>query len=225
MQLYKKLTFKISSTTSLLISKLIPPISLTSVSQATKIVQEKYTPSTLWTSLEALKPNTIDISIVIPIYNSERFLEKCLYSIINQKTKYNYEIICINDGSKDKSIDILASFQSQYTHKLFVISQENKGISAARNRGIEAAKGEYIGFIDNDDYVAEDYIEKIVSKAKESAADIIQTGYDRVTPEGKILADMTHGSTYIHYGQYRVVKLCSRLYMGRCYPKRIIQAT
>lgn len=197
MKATKKLIFQISSTTCLLVSKFIPKIPLRSVSQATKIIQEKYTPSTLWTNLEDLKPNTIDISIVIPVYNSECFLEKCLYSIINQKTQYKYEVICINDGSTDKSLEILKSFQTKHSDKLVVISQENQGISATRNRGIEVAKGEYIGFIDNDDYVTKDYIEKIISKAKGTDADIIQTGFDRVTPSGKVLADMTRKSISI----------------------------
>lgn len=198
MQFYKKLIFKISGTTSLLISKFIPPISLTSVSQATKIIQEKYTPSTMWTSLEVLESSTIDISIIIPVYNRERFLKKCLYSIFNQKTKYKYEVICINDGSTDNSLEILRSFQIEYPDKLVIINQDNQGASAARNHGIEIAKGEYLGFIDSDDYVAEDYIDKIISKAKESNADIIQVGYSRITPSGKVLANITHESVSIN---------------------------
>ena len=141
-----------------------------------------------------LKANQLDISFIIPVYNSERFLERCVLSILNQETSAKYEVICINDGSKDKSLDILNRLQKQYPDKLRVFSQENQGISAARNKGIEEALGEYIGFIDNDDYVSEGYIETLWQARKETNADMIQIGYDFVNASGNLLAHITKPS-------------------------------
>ncbi len=118
----------------------------------------------------------IDVSIIIPVYNSEKYLSQCLTSILNQKTKYSYEVICINDGSKDNSLSILKEFKKKYSH-LTIINQENKGISGARNTGINNANGKYIGFIDNDDYVTENYIEVLLSLAYEKNADIVKCNH------------------------------------------------
>lgn len=131
----------------------------------------------LWSDIPSLKECSKDLSIVIPIYNDEKFLRKCLDSIIEQDTKYDYEIICINDGSTDKSGDILAEYASKH-QLLKVISQENQGISVSRNRGIEEALGRYIGFIDNDDTVAPDYVESIMNVAIKEDADMVQTSFD-----------------------------------------------
>lgn len=97
----------------------------------------------------------------MPAYNSERFLERCVRSILCQQTSVRYEVICINDGSTDGSLRILERLQSEYPELLRVVSQDNQGISVTRNRGIELAKGEYIGFLDNDDYVSEGYVETL----------------------------------------------------------------
>lgn len=124
-----------------------------------------------------LEYTTKDLSIVIPVYNSEKFLEKCLTSILNQTTDFSYEVICVNDGSHDNSLIILSDFKSKYGDKIVVIDQPNMGISVARNTGIEAAKGAYIGFMDNDDSVKEDYVDCLLKYAKEYNADIVQVGY------------------------------------------------
>ena len=81
-----------------------------------------------------------DISIIVPVYNAEKYLVKCLDSLVNQ-TKKNIEIILVNDGSKDKSIDILNEYKEKYPDMITIISQENQGQSAARNSGIENATG------------------------------------------------------------------------------------
>jgi glycosyltransferase involved in cell wall biosynthesis len=91
------------------------------------------------------------ISIVVPVYNSEKYLEKCLVSLINQTYK-NIEIIVINDGSTDGSLDI-AKQLAKRDSRVKVYSKKNGGLSSARNHGIEKASGEYIGFVDSDDYI------------------------------------------------------------------------
>ena len=114
--------------------------------------------------------NSTTLSIIIPVYNSEQYLDKCITSIQNQSLK-DIEIILINDGSKDKSLDICEKF-AQNDNRIIVINQENSGQATARNVGLNIAKGEYIAFADSDDWVDEDYYEKLVATAKKYDAEI-----------------------------------------------------
>ena len=91
------------------------------------------------------------ISVIVPIYNDDRYLHECLDSIINQ-TFEDIEIICVNDGSTDESLNILKQYESR-DFRVKVISQENKGVGAARNAGIKISSGEYIYFIDADEII------------------------------------------------------------------------
>ena len=95
--------------------------------------------------------NTAKISIIIPVYNVEKYLKKCLQSVINQ-TIPEIEIICVNDGSTDESPQILEEF-TQEDDLIKIINKENGGIASARNRGLAYATGEYIGFVDSDDWI------------------------------------------------------------------------
>lgn len=119
------------------------------------------------------------VSIIVPIYNVKKYLRKCLDSLINQ-TLCNIEIICINDGSTDNSLQILEEYKKRDS-RITVINQENFGQSVARNRGIEVAKGEYIGFVDPDDWVDLDYFEKLYNAATKTNSDIAVGGIIRVT--------------------------------------------
>ncbi len=102
------------------------------------------------------------LSIIIPIYNVEKYLHQCLDSILNQ-TYDPYEIICINDGSTDNSLTILKEYV-QKSEKIKIITQPNKGLSGARNAGIKAAKGEYLFFLDSDDWIEENALQILVEK-------------------------------------------------------------
>lgn len=110
------------------------------------------------------------ISVIVPVYNVEKYVEKCLDSIIRQ-TYQNLEIICINDGSTDRSLELCKKIQKQ-DERIRVVTQKNKGLAAVRNRGIQEATSEYIAFIDSDDYIDEDYIEKLYECLIENDADI-----------------------------------------------------
>ena len=110
------------------------------------------------------------VSIVVPVYNVEKYLAKCLDSLINQTLK-EIEIICINDGSRDNSLSILREYSSK-DNRIIVIDKENEGQSVARNSGIEKASGEYLGFVDSDDWVDLDYFEKLYLAAKKYNSDI-----------------------------------------------------
>ena len=99
-----------------------------------------------------------EVSIIIPVYNNEQYIEKCIQSVLNQ-TFENFEVIVINDGSTDKSGEILEKLNREDS-RIILIEQKNQGVAVARNRGMNKATGKYITFVDGDDYLKNDYIEK-----------------------------------------------------------------
>ena len=111
------------------------------------------------------------ISVIIPVYNAECFLEQCLNSVLNQ-TLGDIEVICVNDGSSDRSGLILERYQERDS-RVIVIHQENQGLSCARNCGLRQAAGEYIGFVDSDDFIAPEMFETLFHRAKAECADIV----------------------------------------------------
>lgn len=123
------------------------------------------------------------ISVIVPVYNVEKYLSRCLDSLISQTLK-EIEIICINDGSKDNSAKILEKY-SQKDDRIIILNQENAGLSAARNNGMNHAKGEYIGFVDSDDWVDLDFFEKLYSAAKKYDCDIAAADFIREHPKRK----------------------------------------
>lgn len=112
----------------------------------------------------------IKVSIIVPVYNVEKYLRECLDSLIGQTLK-DIEIITINDGSPDNSLQILEEYAAKDA-RVKVINQKNAGLSAARNRGMEAACGEYVAFIDSDDWVDVDFCERLYDAAIREKADI-----------------------------------------------------
>ncbi len=119
------------------------------------------------------------ITIIIPVYNAEKYLDRCFKSILDNNYK-NLEIITVNDGSKDNSQNVIDEYQKKYPNMFFPIVQENQGIGMARNNALEKATGEYIMFIDNDDFIDNDYIDKHVKELKEDDYEIVMSGYKRV---------------------------------------------
>jgi len=117
------------------------------------------------------------ISIIVPVYNVQEYLGKCLDSLINQ-TLQDIEIICVNDGSTDDSLIILQNFAFK-DNRIKIIDQENSGPGVARNNGMRVASGEYIGFVDPDDWVKEDMYEKLYNQAKTLDSDIVICDYVR----------------------------------------------
>lgn len=109
------------------------------------------------------------VSVIVPAYNVEKYIEKCLSSISGQ-TYRNLEILVVDDGAKDRSGE-LADRAAERDARIRVIHQTNAGVSAARNRGIDEARGEYIVFVDGDDYLAPDYVEYMLALVKETGAD------------------------------------------------------
>lgn len=128
------------------------------------------------------------VSIIVPVYNSEAYIEKCAESILNQTYPY-IELILMDDESTDNSPQILNKIEERThgTKTVKVYRHKNRGPGLTRNAGIEKATGDYLMFADNDDVMAEDYVETMVKCIKEKDADMIVSGFKRIDEMGKIL--------------------------------------
>lgn len=116
------------------------------------------------------------VSIILPVYNAEKTIKQCLQSIVEQ-TLQEIEVIIINDGSKDYSLSILEKYQKEYAEKITIKTIPNGGVANARNTALQLATGEYIGFVDSDDYLEKNMYEKLYQEAKKQNADIAVCGY------------------------------------------------
>lgn len=125
------------------------------------------------------------ISVIVPIYNVEKFIRRCLDSIINQTMK-DLEIILVDDGSTDNS-GVICDEYAKLDNRIIVIHKENGGISSARNRGLDVATGEWIAFVDSDDYIEEDMYEVLYKTAIEENVDICTCFFKYLTLDNKIL--------------------------------------
>ncbi len=123
------------------------------------------------------------VSVIVPVYNVEKYLKKCLDSLINQTFK-DYEIIIVNDGSTDTSQDIINEYVNKYPF-IKAFKKENGGLSSARNVGLDNAQGEYISFVDSDDYVEIFFLEKMYGKAIENNSDVVICDYYAITDDNK----------------------------------------
>ena len=123
------------------------------------------------------------ISVIVPLYDVESYLRKCLDSIVHQ-TYRNLEIILVDDGSTDQSGAICDEYANQDT-RIKVLHQNSAGVSVARNAGLDAAKGEYVLFVDSDDWIESETCAAALSIAKSKQADIVCFGYTETSPDGK----------------------------------------
>lgn len=129
----------------------------------------------------------VKISIIIPVYNTELFLNKCIDSVLNQTYK-NIEVICVNDGSTDKSLEILKSYNDE---RMNIISIDNHGVSYARNLALDMVTGDYIIFIDSDDYVEKTYCEELINNLTENSSDLSYCGHTTKNRNGKLIKQWT----------------------------------
>ena len=127
--------------------------------------------------------NEIVVSIIVPVFNAEKHLEKCLNSLINQ-TLTNIEIICINDASTDNSLFILDSYQKKYSTLKVIDLPKNRKQGGARNVGLDIARGEYLGFVDSDDWVEHTMYEQLYNKTKHFKFDAVDSDYYYSTNTG-----------------------------------------
>lgn len=125
------------------------------------------------------------VSVVVPVYNAEKYIKACVNSIRNQSYT-NLEIILVDDGSKDNSPQICDMFQKE-DDRIKVIHKKNEGAGKSRNRGIEIATGDYLLFVDSDDYINSTLIEKCIKAANGSKAALVMFGIENVTENGKTM--------------------------------------
>lgn len=124
------------------------------------------------------------ISIIVPVYNTEKYLEQCLESLINQ-TFREIEIIVVNDGSQDSSIEILNKYKEK-DNRIVVLDLDNQGPSGARNSGLEETKGEFVMFVDSDDWIDLNTCEKVYHEAKLNSADTVLFSYKGESSTGSV---------------------------------------
>lgn len=166
------------------------------------------------------------ISVIVPVYNAEKYIKKCLDSIINQ-TYRNLEIITVDDGSTDNS-GLICDEYAKKDSRIIVIHINNSGVSAARNQGLKIAKGDYIGFVDSDDYISENMYEMLFSAMKKDDADLVCCNYIQVNEQGIPFSDQQLPikdecitaeealSYFILWGCYYVAP-CNKLYKAHIF--------
>lgn len=161
-----------------------------------------------------------EISIIIPVYNNESYVKKCIDSVRRQSFA-DFEAIIINDGSTDKSGAMIE--EAVGNDKRFVlISQENRGVAAARNQGVKMAKGKYLTFIDGDDYIGENYIRNLYETAERSQAQMVLCGFCYTSETGEIIKKVVPGE-YKRYKReewtFRIAAVCSHLYLRQMWTR------
>ena len=123
------------------------------------------------------------VTVIIPLYNCEDQIKRCIDSILAQTYK-NIEVVVIDDGSTDNSYDVVANMNDP---RIRLYTQENHGVSYTRNKGMDLAKGEWLTFVDSDDYIEPDMIERMLSVPGINELNIVSCGVDRVSSDGKIV--------------------------------------
>lgn len=154
---------------------------------------------------------TEKVSIVIPVYNNEKYVEKCIESVCTQSYQ-DLEIILVDDGSTDSSGAICDRYAEQDS-RIIVLHQENGGVSNARNNGIDIATGEYLTFVDGDDYIGTDYIGDLVKCMKENQAQMVICGMKKISTNGEVVDAIVPGQ----YIRYEHEEWCCRICTVACH--------
>lgn len=163
--------------------------------------------------------NTTKISVIIPAFNIADYLPRCLDSVLSQTHK-NLEVIVISDGSTDSTNDVIKSY-AEKDSRIVAVFKENSGVSDTRNKGLDIATGDYIGFVDGDDYIEPDMYEVLLKNALEHDADISHCGYQMVFPtrvdyyyntKKKVVQDNLKGIRDIIVGDYVEPSPCIKIY-------------
>lgn len=154
------------------------------------------------------------VSVIVPVYNTEKYLARCIDSILAQ-TFTDFELILVNDGSKDNSGKICDEYAAK-DHRIVVIHKENGGVSSARNKGIDAAQGEWISFIDADDWITPSYLFDFITDISISYADIVFHGRINVLPSYETTRITPNNSTYniltdctTFFNEFNLLKFCA----------------
>jgi len=159
------------------------------------------------------------LSVIIPIYNVEKYIKKCIESLINNDLdSTEYEIIVIDDESPDNSLKIAEEMAQQYSN-ITIISQLNKGLGGARNTGISAAKGDFLLFLDSDDWYLEHSLQQLLAIAIENQIEILEFAAQGISPDGKVayhISNTSNGKTFSGLKYYNSIRYmnsaCNKLY-------------
>lgn len=151
------------------------------------------------------------VSVIVPVYNTEKYLEKCLMSIAKQSLQ-DIEIIVVNDGSTDGSQNIIESFIKKYPDKFILLNKKNGGLSDARNYGMQYAKGEFLSFVDSDDYIDDSCLEEMYKKAKENDLELIECDFVWEFPEKSKIDNGREYKTKEDYFIFGRVLACNKLF-------------
>lgn len=166
-----------------------------------------------------LNKNNIKISVIVPCYNIESYLPRCIESILAQTYK-NLEVILISDGSTDGTDEVIREYAKKDS-RIIPVFKQNSGVSDTRNRGLDMATGDYIGFVDGDDYIEPEMYETLLKNAIENNADISHCGYQMVFPSRvdyyyntgkKVIQDNKKGIRDIIVGDYVEPSPCIKIY-------------
>ncbi len=167
--------------------------------------------------------NEVEVSVILPVYNAERYLKDTLDAIMRQ-TLESFEIIIINDGSKDGTQEIIENYQKMYSDKIRYYFQDNQGQSAARNNALKYVKGKYIAFIDADDLIADWYLDRMFFAAEQNDADIVVCSYQKFVDETGVILFNRYSNDwnvefepgYLHVFQYSpCARLCKTEFIKR----------
>lgn len=164
------------------------------------------------------------VSVIVPVYNNEKFLKKCISSLLTQKYT-NIEVILINDGSTDKSGEIIEGYLKK-NERIKYINQENSGVADARNRGVESASGKYLLFVDSDDYIGVNYVYDLVHEAEKNNSDLVICGYTLVDASFRLIKSVVPQNYIAGKNEtwaYRISAVCSRLYKKKFWEKNSIK--
>ena len=150
------------------------------------------------------------VTVIVPTYNTSKYIKKCIDSILNQTFK-NIELIVIDDGSTDNTKDIIEKVNDK---RLKYVYKENGGVSSARNLGIDLSTGNYIMFVDSDDYIDKDFIEVVHNYATKTECDIVRCGYRNITLDGKVINEVKYPLGNIIFNKDSMDLIMKNIFFG-----------
>lgn len=164
------------------------------------------------------------VSLIIPVFNVEPYLVRCLDSVLCSDHK-ELEVILVDDASSDKSSEIAKQYTRENPGFIYLLHEENKGPSAARNTGLQHASGDWISFLDSDDWVEPDYISAMYTCAKDTNADIVACAYDHVWDSGRVDIINPFGNLTTESDHHKKVALLRNHVVTRLYKRRLFDET
>ena len=160
------------------------------------------------------------VSIIIPAYNVEKYIDKCIQSVLAQSYE-EIQVVLVNDGSKDSSGEIIKKYAAE-DHRIVFLDKENAGVANARNDGVKVATGEYLMFVDSDDYIGNTYVEDMVNAAIQNDSELVISGYTLVQEDEKVIKEIipdVYESGKKEEWAYRICSTWGRMYRSTFWKK------